>query len=504
MRKSLWIPILTISAAIFLFLAVSVSIASPDGLILTSPTTCPSSGCAAGQRLNFNVEFTADPMYTSGPNTQICIYALKDGQFGSGNNPWADFSYGWIANNGGTYTQVETASVCNSNTDAEDIYISGAFASHAGPIINELPFALNISPTSDIDGYIKVKIFQVDSSGSAWSVTNIFKEDITVAEINSTAYVGASAVDCGAFSPCFINSGDDKVDGLGTGLRDAVMALEAGDEILILNDYPIKGEAVLIDKDLTIRGNTGSMITYNGATCNSAMVKLEKGGTIRDLSINDGNCPAGSSRTLIEVDSPDDVSIEHNTLASGDHAVYIHDNTGYITVAFNHIHNNQDDAVFRTSGTIWSGKLSLYANNILDNGGDYQVFCNSLGHVNHNFWGDDETPVDNVSNCTLSIGKHLGAPVQLSDNGAGVEALRKKVTETLTYSFNNKIGVSHNSSSADFDVIIVNHGQGNESNIPFFQSGTEAIQACSNFYDVFLAEDAATSNLELALKYDLC
>ena len=444
MRNSFWFPSLIISFALLLFLAVTVSIASPDGLTLTSPTTCPSSGCAAGQRLNFEVEFTADPAFTSGANTQVCIYSLKDGQAGSGSNPWVDYSYGWIANNGGTYTQGETASVCSNNTDTEDVFISGAFATHPGPIIDELAFALNINPTSNTDGYVKVKIFEVDASGSNWIVANHFTKDISVAEIESTVYVGQSAADCGSFSPCLINSGDDKVDGLGTGLRDAALALQDGDEILILNDYPIKSEAVLIDKNLNISGDTGSMITYFGATCNSSMIKILNGGTIRDLSINDGNCPADSSRTLIEVDSPDNLSIEHNTLHSGDHAVYIHDNSGEVIIAFNHLINNQDDAVYRENGTIGSGQVNLYANNILDNGGDYQVYCNNFGQVNHNYWGDGETPAENILFCVQTNGKHLGAPILLSDHGTGVEAVRKNVTESMTYAFNNKIGVRHN------------------------------------------------------------
>ncbi len=37
----------------------------------------------------------------------------------------------------------------------------------------------------------------------------------------------------------------------------------------------------------------------------------------------------------------------------------------------------------------------------------------------------------------------------------------------------------------------------------FSNQGQNAIQACSNFYDVFLSDDAAASNLELAVKYDL-
>jgi len=503
MRKSLWISSLIVSFILLAFLAFTVSIASPDGLFLTAPATCPSSGCAAGQRLNFTVEFSVDPMYTSGPNTQVCIYVLKDGQGGSGSSPWADFSHGWISTDGGTYTSGETASVCSNNSSTSDTYVAGVFATHPGPTIEDIDFALNINPTTDIDGYVKVKIFQVDSSGSTWPTSDQFTKDIDVAEIDTQVFVGQSAEECGSNSPCFMNSGDDDTEGLGTGLRDAVMAIQAGAEIVILEDYPIKNETVLIDKNLTISGNDGSLITYIGATCSNPMLKFENGGLIQDISINDGNCPANSSRTLIEVDSPADVAIEHNTLSSGDYAINIQDNTGTVTAAFNQIQNNHEEAVYRAGGSAGSGKLSLYANNLLNNGDVYQVRCNDLGDVNHNYWGEGELPANNAYQCAISNGKRLGAPILLSNSGAGVEALRKNVTTSMTYAFNNKIGVRHNSGGNDFDVIIVNHGQGNEDNIPFFESGSEAIQACSNFYDVFLSDDAAASNLEIALKYDL-
>ena len=49
------------------------------GLTMTGPLACPSTGCAAGQRLNFTVEFNLalyDP--TLQPNVQVCLYAPTD------------------------------------------------------------------------------------------------------------------------------------------------------------------------------------------------------------------------------------------------------------------------------------------------------------------------------------------------------------------------------------------------------------------------------------------
>ncbi len=185
MRKSLWITSLIVLFVLLTFLAITVSNASPDGLFLISPASCPSSGCAAGQRLNFNVEFSTDPLSTSGPNIQVCIYALKDGESDSGSNPWVDYSHGWISTNGGAYTPGETASVCSSNTSTNDIYIAGVFSTHSNPTTDDIDFALNINPSTDIDGYIKIKIFQVDSSGSVWTTSDQFTKDLSVAEIAS-------------------------------------------------------------------------------------------------------------------------------------------------------------------------------------------------------------------------------------------------------------------------------------------------------------------------------
>jgi hypothetical protein len=72
----------------------------------------------------------------------------------------------------------------------------------------------------------------------------------------------------------------------------------------------------------------------------------------------------------------------------------------------------------------------------------------------------------------------------------------------LAYAFNGKVGARRTTGS-DFDIIIVNHGAGLVSNIPFYDSGSGNINPCSNFYDVFLTDDAAATNLILAFKYNL-
>ena len=504
MRKFFWISVFLICFIALLLFAVSSINAAGDGLTLSSPSSCPVEGCAAGQRLNFRVEFSADPVYTTGTNTQICIYAPKFGQ-SSGSNPWGDFSQGWISDSGiltgQPYTQGETGSICSTNTDTNDAFMTGAFTSLPSTASDQLTFALHIHPEAEIDGDVRVKVFQADSTGSNWSLSDTFNLTIPVTAYISPAYVAQTPNNCGSFAPCYVNSGDDLAGGLGTGLRDAVLSSNPGDEIRILDNYVIKNNTVLIDKDITVLGQESATLSALGSSCTEPMLSFVNGGLLQNLSINDGNCSTPTSRTLVEIDSPINVSIEHNSLNSGQRAVEILDNDGDVTVAFNHITNNEY-AVFRQSGTVNSGWVNIFANNIYDNRSSIQVVCNSLGNADHNFWGEGIFSNSSISNCTLTKGKELGAAIKLSTEGAGVSAQRKRVTSDLSYSFDNQIGVSHKAADPDFDVIIVNHSQGSALNIPFYEEGSGLIDACSNFYDVFLAVDAQASDLQLVIKYD--
>jgi hypothetical protein len=369
MRKPLLIgPFLAFFLAALLFFSVSSFQARADGLMLSAPASCPAGGCAAGQRLNFLTEFSVSPQQEVTPNTQICVYTPNVG------GAWADYTNGWISASGLvtgiTYTEGETGSVCTNpdNVPSGYEYLTGAYATLPSAASNDqLEFAFHIAKTTDIAGDVTVKVFQANADGSFGAASSTYTKSIPVAPIAeaTTAYVAQSSTDCDDFSPCFVNSGDDLPNGLGTGLRDAVLALDPNAEIVILNDYAVKSNTVLVDKSLTIRGHENALVTYIGAVCNNPMISFTAGGAIRDLTFNDGNC-SNPSRNLIEVNSPVDVVIEHNTLNSGYYAVDVKDNTGYVTVAFNQIANNLDYAVNRETGTA-AGAVDIYANNITNN-----------------------------------------------------------------------------------------------------------------------------------------
>jgi hypothetical protein len=498
MRKLFWIaPIALILLAGALAVSFSSSMAASDDLSMDSPDECPTGGCAAGQRLNFKVSFSVTPE-TAGINTQICVYTA---------NTWADYSDSWISNEGlitsKNYTPGETGNTCTDNADGHQWFLGGYATLDVGTATtDQLEFVLRIDAAAVDDGDVIVKVFHTNGSSDFIESFNE-SQHIEVSEKSITAYVGQTAIECGNHSPCYINSGDDGANGLGTGLRDAIMAADADSEIKILNDYPIKNNTVLVDKNLTISGSDiDAMITYNGGeTCvTEPMLLFTNGGTLKDLTINDGSC-INTSRDLIQVDSPTDVSIKHNTLNDGNRAIVILDNDGDVHVAFNQISGHQSYAVLRSSGSS-GGKADIVANNFMDNRSWSQVNCNGSGTADHNFWGEGVSATSSALNCGVTDGKQLGAPILLSSGGVGVEAILKQVTGSTTYAFSNKIGVKRTSGS-NFYIYIVNHGQGGEDNIPFYEEGAGPIDACSNFYDVFLAESSEARDLTLTLKYDL-
>ncbi|MBW6465842.1 MAG: hypothetical protein K0B06_05005 [Brevefilum sp.] len=504
MRKLYWIvPLIFIPLAALLFVQVSGSKAASDGFEMVAPTACPSSGCAAGQRLNYRIEFSVTSEDIN-QNTQVCVYTPADGDNREEEIPWASDEHMWISKigliSGKTYQQGQVDDICTDHLDDGDQWLLGSHTQLTSGTSDQLEFAFNIHPDAQVDGYVKVKVFQIPTPAGDWGLTASFSNLVSVAKRSETVYVAQTETGCGTNTPCYVNSGDDLEDGLGTGLRDAIMAVNQDDEILILKDYAIKDHTVLVDKQINLRGYENALITYIGNVCDSPMLLLTEGGTLSELTINDGNC-TNPSRNLIDINSENEVSIQRNTLVFGEHAIYIYEDSGNVTVTFNHIINNDNYAVYRASGT-QDGEVKIFANNIIDNRIGYQVNCNELGTANHNFWGETSSGAANALNCTISNGKQLGAAIQLATERPGVQGQSLTVTTQMSYAFNEKIG-ARRSAGGDYDIIIVNHGAGLVSNVPFYENGAGNINTCSNYYDVFLTDDAIATNLILALNYDL-
>jgi hypothetical protein len=487
MRKSLFIaPIIALALATSFFVISGLSqTVRETGLELTGPTSCPDGGCAAGQRLNFTVEFAVNNGY------EICFYASED-DFIETDSIEVDPT-GILSSNTYNVTEGATNTYCLENVEESEVLLASATA-QADEDPDQLNFSLNIDTIASNNGSVIVKIINPAVSPDPTAPT--YTKAFDIASLASTVYIANTPDVCSAYSPCFVNSLEDEDNGMGTALRDAVRAVDPSDTINVLGNYTIKDHTVLIDKQIVLSGYLDSKITYAGSNCDSPMVAITNGATVKDLNIDDGSC-ASPSRTLIQVDSPLDVQIEHNTLENGKYAVEIQRNDGDVNVVFNEILNNASNGIASFSGT-GGGVLWITANNIINNGSGNQVICNSAGNADHNYWGEDELAGDNVVYCAVSNTKQLGAPILPSSNAPGVEAILKNVGVTKSYIFDNKLAVSH-SAGVDYNLILVNHGQ----NIPFHDAVGDSITACSNYYDVFTADGSAPSNLELSLKYDL-
>ena len=475
---------------------------TPDLIELTNPTTCPERGCAAGQRLNFKLNIAVTPKFTTTANTLVCVTTPRDGQSGAGILPWVDYSTGSLSTVGLTsglpYTLGDLNNICTSNIQIDEALLASAYSTLPNAITDKLDLVLRINRTTDVDGYVRAYLFEINEAGTTWSLTRFFTKTITVTPANTPAYVAETGAMCGSFAPCYVNSADDLASGVGTGLKDAIDAFDSSTQINILSTYKIKSHTVLLNKSHLLQGYSNSTLSYSGDSCSMPMLMVTTGATIYRLDLNDGDCSA-INRSLVVIDSSLPVTIESSTFRNGDDAILINDNSGNIMIRFNQITQNSGFAIKRASGT-GTGLITAVANNIYDNKIGVQVDCQNRGIVDHNYWGSGVLPTSANANCIITPGKHLGAAI-LNAN-PGVQAERASVTSTRFSVFNNAVSFKRTSGS-NFDIYIVNHGQGSLANIPFLNYGAEAITACSNFFDIFLAQGSAPTDLTLSFKYNL-
>lgn len=495
MRKHFWIGTLlaVFLSAVFVITALS-NADRADGITLLSPSACPTGGCSAGQRLDFSVSFPLSPSLYN-PWVQVCVYAPTGG--------WADFSTGWISDegidSGIAYTLGDPSGLCTAFTPTNYEWIVGAHTPLTPEVTHDsLDFVLNIGTTSTTSGDVRVLVFEPDDNGYWGDTSDFTSPTISVTPHASTVYVANTAVECGSHSPCFVNSGDDLAGGLGTGLRDAVNAASAGDTLQILGDYVIKNKSVLIDKAVTLTGVNDSALYYDGMVCTEPLLAITDGAAIQNLTI-DGACGTTGHRTLLDVNSSHDVTVTNSTLMDGNIGIRIRNNTGNLNIAFNLIEDNSSYAIYKESV---NGEVAIYANNILRNASNYQVTCNGAGNADHNFWGDGEAASANALDCSVTNGKQLGAAITTRPGVPGVSAEQVTVTGTKQYAFSGEIAYQNDGASS-YDLVIVNHGQGAIDNIPFYDTLGDSISPCSNYYDVFLTESGSPHILNLYLKYDL-
>lgn len=465
-------------------------------LTLQAPAACPPAGCAAGQTLNVRASFDLTAyLPPPGANVQVCIYTPIN---------WSatDLRIGLTGGVTGNPYQMGFTN-CSAPPTGYNLLGGVQTTLAAGAFGDWLDFSFRIGNTATAGGSVLTRVLERTAGG--WQQTSQAFLGISVTATADVVYVANDAAACGASSPCYINSGEDLPGGLGTGLKDAIDSHPLPGQpatILITGNYLIKNNAVLVDKPHIIQGVNDARITYLGTFCSQPMLRITAGATLRDLTINDGTC-SSTSRSLVQVESPQTVSLISNDLTGGQDAVRILDNNGDVILQFNHITGNSGYAIWREAGA-GSGKVQAVANNFYANRSGFQVECSNKGRVDHNFWGFGVDPLTAISQCTFTVGKRLGAPALPRSNAPGVTAEKVTVTSTKTYTSDGKVAFQHAPSDSDFDLFIVNHGSGSPDNVPFTGGMPGSLTACSNYYDIFLASDVTLppSLLDLFFRYD--
>ncbi|MBW6473037.1 MAG: hypothetical protein K0B14_07950 [Anaerolineaceae bacterium] len=490
---------------IFALLGLAISVASvpasplqSSNISFISPSSCPTGGCAAGQRLNFRTSFDL-LNYVPSPatNIQVCLFTPIN---------WAvsDVDFDFIGKlTGATYTTDTTE--CGPIPTNYVLSKGVATALTANFFGDALDFYFRIGKTASLSGSTLIRIFEKNDTG--WSQSGQSFNYLSISPVRNSVFVAKDAATCGSKNPCYINSKDDLATGIGTGLKDAIDAVDTGSTINVLENYPIKSNSVTIDKALTLQGNSNASLTSESLTCTQPILLLNDEITIQNLSINDGNCIL-QSRDLLVIDSTQNINIFSNNLVSGKDAIRIINNQKNLTIRFNNITNNSGYAIIKpnTSGT---GQIVATANNILNNRSGAQVSCSvkELGLVDHNFWGIGILPSVAAPDCTSQSGKRLGSAIIDNLADPGVQAQLITVTSTKKSYFENSIAVQRPATTPDnpdFDIFIVNHGN-NAANTPFLNSGTTStLVPCNNYYDIFLVQGLTNvPQLNIFMKYDL-
>jgi hypothetical protein len=476
-----------------------------SAVTLVSPSACPPNGCAAGQRLNYRVDFNVTKIDPSrSPNLQVCFY----------------FPGNW------SVTQVTASSsslnlTYNSGFSACDSAPSNY--NYSGLVANvqtasaseSLNFAFRLGSSASTNGQVIVRIFELDTT-NAWSKAGEgTSSSLSVTATSANVYVANDAAACSTFTPCYINSGDDQNNGFGTGLKDAIDGAASSATITVLGTYTLKDNQVLVDKPYTLKSSESGKISYIDTVpvCTQPMLMVTAGANINGLTLDDGSCASTTTttyadRNLIVVSSSNPVTIESSDLTGGLDGVHVtSSNSAALLMRYNQITNNSGWAVYLDSSN--TGVLNAYANNFFGNKSGTQVECNGTakGNVDHNFWGTGLTVSQGVSNCAASDAKRLGARVFHNSSGAGVQAQRVTVgTGSVQYAFNNTVGYQRTGTGNDVGLVIVNHSYGSAENIPFTAGQLGNLTVCSNFWDVFITDSslpASPATLDLYFKYNL-
>jgi hypothetical protein len=462
-----------------------------NAIDLTGPATCPSTGCAGGQRLNMRADFDLsifDPAVNPDiTNVQVCVYTPIN---------WSVTSLEIAAKGGVTGQKYNNADASNCEDAPPNYTLPGGAAAHitANSFADSLTFAFRLGASATTSGSVLVRVRELNTS-DVWVRTGQTLKSVPVMSKATVVYVANDAAACNINFPCYVNSADDLAGGVGTGLKDAIDTSLTTITIKVLGNYTLKTNTILVDKPDLITGLNDANLTYDGVDCSHPMLQITSGATLRSLAVSSGVCSGtgtGPFRTLVQVNSTSPVMIESNDLTQGQDAVQVGpSNTSSLTVRYNFIENNAGYGI--SLNPLNTGILDAVANNIFGNRSGAQVECSdvSKGTVDHNFWGPSVSIANATSHCTFTEAKRLGAPILRNSGNPGVSSQRVTVTDTLVYAFNNNaIGFQlSGGTTSTMDLFIVNHGGGTPANVPFPGEQNNIPSPCSNFWDVFRADN---------------
>ncbi len=457
-------------------------------LVLQSPSACPAAGCAAGQSLNVRTDFDLvnyDPGLSD--NLQVCLYTPIN---------WSANSFS-VAPVGGVSGETYTPSItyCQAAPTSYTLLGGGLASLDQTYFGDSLVLGLRLGNTAFNNGSLLVRVYE-RLPGDTWSLTQQAFLAIPVTGLTTTVYVANDAAACGSYTPCYLNSGSDAPGGLGTGLKDAVDAQISPAVISILGNYLIKNYAVEINRPTVLQGLGNASLQPGGLACSEPLLRIRAAATVQSLSLSSAACTP-LRRDLIEVQTNDPVILRNNDLINGGHAVHVLSGNGNVSLLFNHVQGNSGYALLRESGG--TGQVSLIANNLFGNRLGAQVECANLGQANHNFWGPGVGATSGAANCTVSEGKRLGAAIARREALPGLKAERVTVQTTRQNALLGGMAFRRMGDGPDFDLFLVNHGAGSVINVPFTGGSPDDLTPCSDYWDVFLADESAPLDQSLVL-----
>ncbi|MCX8025769.1 MAG: hypothetical protein N3A60_11250, partial [Thermanaerothrix sp.] len=462
MRGRGWILVVLLGVGILtswvvrVFSVAKAQTAQSNTLTLIGPLACPAAGCTAGQRLNARATFSLgvyDPAQS--PNVQVCVYT-------PGNWSVSEVTFSPNGVISGEIYALGDVSACDPVLSGYELKNGASATLGVDQFGDALDFAFRIGGNAASSGTLRVRVLERTSSG--WVRTQDLFLYLRVIPKTTNVYVANDATACGQFSPCYVNSYDDLPNGIGTGLKDAVDAVDPGSVVNLLGEYSIKGQTVVIDKPIILQGVGNAALSYIGSICDQPMLYLKGGVTLRDLTIKDGSC-SSPNRDLVIIEPTGDVRVEYATLVNGKDALRVLEGGGQVLIQFNHIQGNSGYAIWGAPNPA-SGKVVAVGNNLYGNRAGAQVECSNRGKVTHNFLGWGGSLTSAVSQCEFDPIKALGAPALRRNDRPGVSATRVAVTETKTYAFDERIAFQRVGGN-DFDLYIIEHGAGSTLNVPF-------------------------------------